>query len=464
MLLDESLKNLSTKLRSGEISSVDLATEAIDRMIAIEPKINSLIFTLDPQEILNQAKEYSRQSALSGIPYVLKDAYVTHNIQTTAASNVLKNYSPQYDATVVRKLKDSQAVMLGKANMDAWGHGGSTENTDFGVTKNPWNLEHVAGGSSGGPAAAIASRLCTFAIGEDTGGSIRNPAGFTNTTGLKVSYGRVSRYGSIAYASSFDTVGPMAKTAEDCAYVLQEIAGLDPYDATTSQRPVDDYLTEISNGISGKIIGLPTEFISEGIDPEIKQIILTAAKEFEALGAQIVEVSLPMLKYAISIYYLLAPSETSSNLGRYDGIRYGQDREKFSLETIRRIMIGTYALSSGYYDQYYKKAQKARTLIIKDYQNVFEKCDFLLAPISPTTAPKIGELISDPVKNLMADIYTVTTNPAGIPALALPAGFTKSKLPVGMQLQGKMFSEKLLLQAGYAYQQVTNWHNERPSL
>ena len=348
--------------------------------------------------------------------------------------------------------------------MDAWGHGGSTENTDFGPAKNPWDITRVAGGSGGGPAAAIVSRMCSFAIGEDTGGSIRNPAGWCSITGLKVTYGRVSRYGSIAYASSFDSVGPPAKTAEDCALILQHIAGQDPHDATSSLLPVGDYLSRLEEGIQGKVIGVPKEFMGEGLDPKVKKLILVAAQKFTDLGAKIEEVSLPTSKYAISVYYLLAPSETSSNLARYDGIRYGNGRDKFTPETMRRIMIGTYALSAGYYDAYYKKAQQARTLIIKDYQKVFTKCDLILSPISPTPPTKLGELINDPVKNMLADIYTVTTNTAGIPALALPCGFTRSGLPIGMQLQGPMFSEEVLLQAGYAYQQVTDWHVRKPQL
>jgi aspartyl-tRNA(Asn)/glutamyl-tRNA(Gln) amidotransferase subunit A len=310
----------------------------------------------------------------------------------------------------------------------------------------------------------VASRDCIFAIGEDTGGSIRNPSGWCNISGLKVTYGRVSRYGCIAYASSFDTVGPMAKSAEDLAYILNHIAGLDKYDATSSPEKVPDYLDGINSGVKGLKIGLPKEFLETGLDPEVKNLILSAAKQYEKLGAIIVDISLPMIKYAISIYYLLAPSETSSNLARYDGLRYGKGRENFSQETMRRIMIGTYALSAGYYDAYYKKAQQARTLIIRDFQNAFQKCDLILAPISPTPATKIGELINDPIKNLLADVYTVTTNPAGIPSLAIPCGFTANHLPVGMQLQGPVFSEKLLLKAGFAYQQETTWHETQPTL
>ncbi|KKU69833.1 MAG: Glutamyl-tRNA(Gln) amidotransferase subunit A, partial [Candidatus Amesbacteria bacterium GW2011_GWA1_47_20] len=403
----------------------------------LNPTINAFITKVDSKAVLDQAKKVKLTTPLSGIPYVLKDAYLTKDLHTTAGSNVLSNYIPEYEATVVHKVNSAGAILLGKMNMDAWGHGGSTENTDYGPTKNPWDITRVPGGSGGGPAAAIAARMCSFAIGEDTGGSIRNPAGWCGITGLKVTYGRVSRYGSIAYASSFDTVGPTAKTAEDCALILQHIAGQDPYDATSSPLPMGDYLSHIKQGVKGKTIGIPKEFMSEGLDSEVRQLVLQAAKQFTDLGAKVEEVSLPTSKYAISVYYLLAPSETSSNLARYDGIRYGNGRDKFTPETMRRIMIGTYALSAGYYDAYYKKAQQARTLIIQDYEKVFSGCDMILSPVSPTPPTKLGELISDPVKNMLADIYTVTTNTAGIPALALPCGFTKTGLPVGMTLTSK---------------------------
>lgn len=449
-LLEESLVVLSQKISTKELSAADLVSACLTNIKKYQPKLNALITETHP-------------TSLHGIPYVLKDAYITKDIRTTAASNVLKDYFPPYDATVVRKLAAS-ACLVGKANMDAWGHGGSTENTDFGPTKNPWDLSRVAGGSGGGPAAAVAARMCLFAIGEDTGGSIRNPAAWCNVTGLKVTYGRVSRYGSIAYASSLDTVGPTAKSAADCAVVLQYIAGKDPFDATSSPLSVPNYVENINAGIKGKVIGLPKEYFGPGLDHEIKTAIDKASRQFESLGAKLVEVSLPSLEYAVSVYYLLAPSETSSNLGRYDGIRFGQNRSHFTLETMRRIMIGTYALSAGYYDAYYLKALQARTLIIKDYKNVFETCDLILAPVTPTSPPKFGELLNDPVKNMLADVYTVTTNTAGIPALALPCGFTSDHLPIGMQLQGPMFSEELLLQAGHAYQSVTSWHHERPHL
>lgn len=458
MIADESILSIAQKIKNRELSQEEVWTECWTQIQKFNPPINALITPVEPKQLEKS------DSFLSSIPYVVKDCYSTKGVRTTCASKVLANYMPPFDATVVTKLKKAGAVLLGKANLDAWGHGGSSENTDFGPVRNPWNLERVAGGSSGGPAAAIASRMCLFAIGEDTGGSIRNPAGWCNITGLKVTYGRVSRYGTIAYASSFDTVGPMAKTAEDCAVVLEIIAGKDPYDASSSSDTRVNYLSEITKDIQGVRLGLPKEFFEAGIDKEVKELVLTAAKKFADLGAKIVDVSLPSLKYAVATYYLLAPAETSSNLARYDGIRFGQARENFTEETMRRIMMGTYALSAGYYDAYYKKAQQARTVIIHDYQEVFNQCEAILAPIMPTPPPKIGELLDDPVKNWLADIYTVTLNPAGLPALALPCGFTKEKLPIGMQIQGRAFEEALLLRLGHAYQQVTDWHKRKPEL
>jgi aspartyl-tRNA(Asn)/glutamyl-tRNA(Gln) amidotransferase subunit A len=449
-LTEESILSLVSKLKSKEIFPDDIMAECQANIIKFNPKINAFITEVKP-EIKGIG------GLLLGIPYALKDSYVTKGIKTTVGSRILADYIPQYSATVVEKLNNNGALLLGKTNMDAWGHGASTENTDFGIVHNPWDLSRVAGGSGGGLAAAIASRMCLFGIGEDTGGSIRNPAGWCNITALKVTYGRVSRYGCVAYASSLDTVGPTAKTAEDCAVVLQIIAGRDPFDATSSNHEVSDYVGGLRKDIKNIKIGIPKEFMAG-------ELILAAAKEFEKMGTTVVEVSLPSLKYAVAAYYLIAPSETSSNLARYDGIRYGKDRSNFTFESVRRIMIGTYALSAGYYDEYYKKAQKVRSLIINDYKKIFETCDVVLAPISSESATKPGELLDDPVKNMMADVYTVTTNIAGIPSLALPCGFTQDGLPVGMQLQGKMFSEDLLLRLGYHYQQVSDWHKKIPDL
>ncbi|MBI3954848.1 Asp-tRNA(Asn)/Glu-tRNA(Gln) amidotransferase subunit GatA [Candidatus Gottesmanbacteria bacterium] len=469
MLADRSISDIAKALRKKEFSCEDLVKECLANIEKYNPQINAFITQIDKDSVISEARQtdtkgFIGESLLYGIPYVLKDSYVTKGIRTTAASNVLKNYLPQYDATVYRKLKEAGAILLGKMNMDAWGHGGSSENTDFSPVHNPWDLTRVAGGSSGGPAAAIAARMCLFAIGEDTGGSIRNPAAWCNITGLKVTYGRVSRYGCIAYASSFDSVGPMAKSAEDCALILEIIAGHDIYDATSSQNAVSHYSQNLDSTLKNITVGMPEEFFQKGLDKEIKQTIEKATKELEKLGAKIKTISMPMIEYAIPVYYLIGPSETSSNLARYDGVRCGESRSNFTSETIRRIMIGTYALSAGYYDAYYKKAQKARTLFINEYRKALEECDVILMPVNPTPPTKIGELINDPVQNLMADIYTVSQNPVGVPSLAIPCGFTKTGLPIGMQLVGKMFAEEKLLQVGYAYQQANKWHNQKPKL
>lgn len=469
MLLDKSIKELAEGLKKKDFSSVDLVSECYENIERLDLKINAFITTVDKEKAIKEAQEKDNHrtanvSPLYAIPYILKDVYVTKGMRTTAASHVLKNYIPQYDATVYKKLTKAGVILLGKTNQDAWGHGGSTENTDFGPAHNPWDLTRVTGGSSGGAAAAISTRMAVFAIGEDTGGSIRNPAAWCNISGLKVSYGRVSRYGAIAYASSFDTVGPMAKTAEDCAVVLEEIAGKDPFDATSSPEAVSKYSSGLSGAVKGLSIGIPKEFYTEGLDPQIKKSIQEAMKEFEKLGINIKGISMPMFDFGIPVYYIIGPSETSSNLARYDGIRFGNGRENFTPETKRRIMIGTYALSAGYYDAYYKQAQKARTLFIKEYQKALAECDVLLMPVNPTPPLKIGELINDPIKNYLADIYTNSQNPVGVPSLAIPCGFTENNLPIGMQLVGKMFSESLLLQVGNAYQQVTQWHKQKPKL
>ena len=464
MLLDKTILELAAGLRSGEFTSVDLVNECYDNIEKYNPQVNAFI-TIIPKEVaLKNAQEVKLNSPLSGLPFVLKDCFVTEGIKTTAASKVLENFIPPYSATIYKKLLDAGAILVGKMNMDAWGHGGSTENTDFGVTKNPWDTSRVPGGSGGGPAVAVSARMAVFAIGEDTGGSIRNPAAWTNTTGLKVTYGRVSRYGAIAYASSFDTVGPVAKTSEDCAVILETIAGLDNLDATSSPKPVPAYSSLLDKKMSEIVIGVPKEFYQDGLDPEIKAAVLQVSTELKKSGAVIKEISMPLFDLCLPVYYLIAPSETSSNLARYDGIRYGHGRDCFTDETTRRILIGTYALSAGYYDAYYKKAQQVRTLFIEEYQKALSQCDILLQPITPNNPPKFGELLSDPLQNLLADIYTVSQNPVGVPSLALPCGFTKSGLPIGAQIVGKMFTEELLLSVGHQFQKTTNYHLQKPKL
>lgn len=467
MLLNKSISELAKLLQDKQISSKDLVLASYEQIERLDSTLHSFITLREKEKVIKEAEEKTNvptESALFGIPFSMKDAYVTKDLRTTSGNIVLDNFIPPFSATVYDKLQSAGSILIGKNNLDAWGHGGSTENTSYQTTKNPWDTTRITGGSSGGPAAAIASRMVSFGIGEDTGGSIRNPSGICNISGLKVTYGRVSRYGTIAYASSLDSVGPMAKSVEDLALILEAIAGVDKKDATSSHCPVPKYSQALQIDLKGKKIGLPKEFFVEGLDPECKEILLAAAKTFERAGAEIIEVSIPYLKYGVSIYYLIAMSETSANLARYDAIRYGNARENFSDETLRRIMIGTYALSSGYADELYKKAQKARTVLIDEFNQAFEQCDVLLSPIIPGKIRKIGELISDPVQNLLEDLYTVPVNLVGVPSLAIPAGFTSDLLPIGMQLIGKKFAEQELFQWGYAYQQMTNWHERMPTI
>ena len=469
MLLDFTISELAVGLRAKKFSSEEIVRECYDTIEKVQPMLNAFITVVDRETALKEARKKDERlkdaiSPLHGLPFILKDSYITKNLITTAASQILKTFVPPYNATIYERLLSAGAILIGKTNMDAWGHGATSENNDFGPVRNPWNVAHVAGGSGGGNAAALAVRMAVFGIGEDTGGSIRNPAAWCNVVGLKVTYGRVSRYGCIAYASSFDTVGPTAKTVEDCAIVLEAIAGKDPNDATSSPDPVGSYAKDIANTVKGSVIGVPKECFTAGLDLEIRDSIQQALKVYESLGVKIREISMPTLDYGVAVYYLIAPSETSSNLGRYDGIRYGTGRSHFTKETMRRIMVGTYALSAGYYDAYYKKAQQVRTLFIEEYKKAFSQCDAILMPVTPTAATKIGETVSDPIKNMLIDYYTVTHNPVGVPSLAIPAGFSSANLPIGMQIVGKMFDESTLFRLAHSYQQVTEWHKKKPPI
>ena len=469
MLIDYPIKKLSDLLQKKEISSVDLVKEAYLRIDDLDQKLHSFITVKDKQIAIKEAEEKDKNrkddsSIIYGLPFTLKDAYVTKDLRTTAGSKILNDYHSPYNATVVNKLFDAGAILIGKNNMDNWGHGASNENTNYEIPHNPWDMERITGGSSGGSAVSVSTRMVPFAIGEDTGGSIRNPSSMCNISGLKVTYGRVSRYGAIAYASSLDTVGPMAKSVEDLSYLLEIMAGHDDHDSTSSKEKVEKYYQYLGKSIKGKVIGLPKEFFSTGLDPEIKKTVLTATQVFEKLGANIKEVSLPHFVYGISIYYLIALSETSSNLGRYDSFRYGDKRELFSNESVRRILLGTYALSAGYADELYKKAQKLRTILIQEYEEALKTCDVLISPVTPSLPSKIGEMISDPLKNLLEDLYTGTVNLVGAPALAIPAGFTEKGLPIGLQIIGKKFGEGELFQIGYLYQQETDWHKRLPTI
>lgn len=463
-------------LREKKFSSVEITKDCLERIKSLNPKINAYLTVCEKEarEAAKHADNLASQGLalqLLGVPFSMKDVYSTKGIKTTAGSKVLENYIPAYNATVYQKLLDAGAVLLGKTNCDAWGHGASTENSDFGVTKNPWNLEYVAGGSSGGSAAALASDMTIFEIGEDTGGSIRMPSSFCSTVGLKVTYGRVSRYGAIAYASSLDSMGPMGKSVEDVSLLLSIIAGKDEKDATSSPLVVQDYASGLKKSIKGLKIGLPKEFFGPGLDKEVREVIEKAIKVLEKLGVEVVDVSIPSTEYGIATYYIIAPSETSSNLARYDGIRFGNDRSSFGDEAKRRIMLGTYALSSGYYDEYYLKAQKVRTLVKQDFEKAFAKCDVILAPVSPTPPFKIGEKMDDPLSMYLVDVYNVLVNLAGVPSLALPCGFSNPStssgrecLPIGIQIIGPQFSESLILNVGYQYEQITNWRKEKPKL
>jgi aspartyl-tRNA(Asn)/glutamyl-tRNA(Gln) amidotransferase subunit A len=444
--------------------------------------LNAFI-TVDPERSLAQARAADARiargeaGALTGIPVAQKDIFCADGWLTTCGSKILSNFIAPYDATIIDKFNRAGAVCLGKTNMDEFAMGSSNETSYYGVVKNPWGSGRVPGGSSGGSAAAVAARLAPAATGTDTGGSIRQPAALTGLTGLKPSYGRVSRYGMIAFASSLDQGGPMCRTAEDCALLLNTMAGFDPRDSTSVDEPVPDYTKSLNDDIKGLRIGLPKEYFSEGLSPEVAQVVQAAIGEYKKLGAQIVEISLPNSRLAIPCYYVLAPAEASSNLSRFDGARYGYRAkdytdlldmycktraEGFGAEVKRRIMIGTYALSAGYYDAYYLKAQQLRRLIAQDFERAFQSCDVIMGPTSPTTAFKIGEKSDDPVAMYLSDIYTISVNLAGLPGMSIPAGFAPDGLPVGLQLVGRYFDEARLLNVAHRYQQATDWHQRTP--
>ncbi len=480
-MFEKTVAELSAALRRKEISSVELTRAFLERINKYKD-LNAFI-TVEPERSLAQARAADARiakgeaGALTGIPIAQKDIFCADGWLTTCGSKILSNFTAPYDATVIDKFNRAGAVCLGKTNMDEFAMGSSNETSYYGVVKNPWDPETVPGGSSGGSAAAVAARLAPAATGTDTGGSIRQPASLTGLTGLKPSYGRVSRYGMIAFASSLDQGGPMARTAEDAALMLNVMAGFDARDSTSVDAPVPDYTKSLGQEINGLRIGLPKEYFSEGLGPEVAQVIQAALGEYKKLGAQIVEISLPNSRLAIPCYYVLAPAEASSNLSRFDGARYGYRAkdytdlfdmycktraEGFGAEVKRRIMIGTYALSAGYYDAYYLKAQKLRRLIAEDFRRAFESCDVIMGPTSPSTAFRIGEKSDDPVAMYLSDIYTISVNLAGLPGMSIPAGFDAAGLPVGLQLVGRYFDEARLLNAAHRYQQVTDWHQRMP--
>jgi aspartyl-tRNA(Asn)/glutamyl-tRNA(Gln) amidotransferase subunit A len=488
MLHGLTLAEAAAGLKEKKFSSVELTEALLNRIKDLNPALNSYV-TVTGDLALERAKKADGLlakggdfSPLLGVPAGLKDIFNTKGVRTTCCSNIIRDFVPPYNATVVDKLNDAGMVLLGKLNMDEFACGASNEHSCFGPAKNPWDKERVSGGSSGGPAAAVAADMAYYTLGTDTGGSIRQPASLCGVTGLKVTYGRVSRSGVTAMASSWDTVGPFGKCVRDVATVLQVIAGHDDRDSTTPPVPVPDYSKGLGESVKGLKIGVPKEYFGEGIDPEVGASVRAAIKDYEKLGAVIKEVSLPYTKYALAVYYIAMPAELSANLARFDGIRYGS-RPKGKVENIvdhyfkvrsegfgdeikRRIMMGTYVLSAGYYDAYYKKAQKVRTLIIEDFKNVFKEVDVLAAPVSPFPAFRIGEKKDDPLAMYLADIFTIPVSCAGVPALSLPCGFTSGskRLPIGLQLIGPQFSEDLLLKAGYAYEQATEWHKQKPAL
>ena len=471
-----------------EISAVQLTRAALDRIQEVEPLVRAFL-KVTPDLALAQAAEADRAleagrgdpratPELSGIPVALKDLFCTRGVETTSGSKILQGFVPPFDATVVARLRDAGAIFVGKANMDEFAMGSSTENSGYFPTRNPWDLERVPGGSSGGSAAAVAAGECILALGTDTGGSIRQPAALCGVVGLKPTYGRVSRYGVIAFASSLDQVGPFSVGVEGTAMLLGAVAGLDPLDSTTAPVPVPDYRRELQGGIEGLRVGVPKEFFVAGTEPDVERLVRAAIQTLAELGAEVGEASLPHTDYGLATYYIIAPAEVSSNLARYNGTRYGLaavdepdmwramdlTRERgFGDEAKRRIMLGTYALSAGYYDAYYLKAQKVRTLIKQDYDRAFERFDVLVAPVSPTTAFKLGEKTADPLAMYLSDVCTLPVNVAGLPGISVPCGFDRRGLPVGLQLIGQPFGEATLLRAAYTYEQATD-HHRRPSL
>ncbi len=472
--------NLScaTKIRDAvcqkKVSAVAVAEAALARIEAVDGALRAFI-TVEPERVLSRARDVDRQAAtgsampLAGVPVAVKDNICTRGLRTTCGSRILEHYVPPYNATAIERLERAGAVVIGKANCDEFAMGSSTENSAFQVTLNPYDLERVAGGSSGGSAVAVAAGMAALALGSETGGSVRQPASFCHVLGLKPTYGRISRYGLVAFASSLDNIGPLATNPRDMALLLSVIAGRDEHDSTSAPVPAPDYLADIDKPVRGMRLGIPKEYFGEGLDPSVKSIIDAALRDAESLGCELVEVSLPHTRYAIADYYIIAPAEASSNLARYDGVRYGfrvpdpqdlSDMYKRSrslglgAEVKRRIMIGTYALSSGYYEAYYGRAMRVRTLIKRDFDKAFATVEALLTPVSPTPAFKVGEKVNDPLAMYLSDIYTVTANLAGIPALSLPCGFTPEGLPVGLQIVGNQFQEGTVLRLAEAYFQA----------
>jgi|YelNatPaOPRAMG01_1025707.scaffolds.fasta_scaffold00484_29 aspartyl-tRNA(Asn)/glutamyl-tRNA(Gln) amidotransferase subunit A len=464
------------RLRRGDITARQVTQAVLDRIAAVDGKVQAYLW-LNPDDALRQAAAADVTKPLGGIPVALKDVINVTGQPCTCASKILQGYIAPYDAFVVRQLKAAGAVLLGRTNMDEFAMGSSTENSSWGTTRNPWDLARIPGGSSGGSAAAVAADEAIAALGSDTGGSIRQPAALCGCVGFKPTYGRVSRYGLVAFASSLDQIGPLTKDVRDCAMLLNVLAGHDALDSTSVPRPVPDYTAALGQDVKGLRIGLPKEYFIPGLDQEVEATVRAAVRQLESLGAEVVEISLPHSEYAVAVYYLIATAEASANLARFDGVRYGlrvagddvndlygnTRGAGFGPEVKRRIILGTYALSAGYYDAYYLRAQKVRTLIRQDFATAFQKCDVIVTPTTPEVAFKAGEKSADPLKMYLSDIFTISVNLAGICGISVPCGFVR-KLPVGLQIIGPAFGEESVLRVAHAYEQATAWHKERPAL
>jgi aspartyl-tRNA(Asn)/glutamyl-tRNA(Gln) amidotransferase subunit A len=471
------------RLRAREISSVELTRAHLDKIESLEPTIHAFI-TVTPERALRDAEAADRALAagetrpLLGIPLAIKDVLSTRGVQTTCGSRILAGYEPIFTATAVKRLEEAGMVLLGKTNMDEFAMGSSTENSSCGVTFNPWDTARVPGGSSGGSAAAVAARMASGAVGTDTGGSVRQPSAFCGVAGLKPSYGRVSRYGLVAFGSSLDCAGPIARTVEDVARLLGVMAGHDPLDSTSAEVPVPDYVSALTGDLKGLRIGVPKQYFIEGMQPHVENAVRAAIDHLQMLGAQIVELDMPHTEYSLPVYYIIAPAEASANLARYDGVRFGARIDKgemwatytatrgegFGAEVKRRIMLGTYALSAGYYDAYYGKAQAVRTLIKRDFDQAFEQVDVIAAPCTPDTAFRIGENTDNPLKMYLEDVFTLPASLAGVCGLSVPCGFSPNGLPIGLQLIGAAFKEENVLRVGHAYEQTTAWHTRAPAV
>ncbi|QKY71484.1 Asp-tRNA(Asn)/Glu-tRNA(Gln) amidotransferase subunit GatA [Lentibacillus sp. CBA3610] len=482
-LFDHSIKQLEKMLHKKEISAEDLVNASYDRINAVDHEVKAFL-TLDEEHARSQAKQLDaapdEEARLMGIPAGIKDNIVTKGLRTTCGSQFLNNFDdPLYNATAIEKLNAEKTVTVGKLNMDEFAMGSSTENSSYTPTRNPWNTDYVPGGSSGGSAASVAAGEVLYSLGSDTGGSIRQPASFCGVVGMKPTYGRVSRFGLVAFASSLDQIGPITRSVEDNARILEIISGHDKMDSTSANVDVPAYTEELTGDVKGMKIAVPKEYLAEGVAPEVKEAVMNALKQYEELGAEWEEVSLPHSKYAVAAYYLLASSEASANLARFDGVRYGvrsdqadnmmdmftySRSEGFGDEVKRRIMLGTFALSSGYYDAYYKKAQKVRTLIKNDFDNILKDYDVVIGPTAPTPAFKIGENIDDPLTMYANDILTIPVNLAGVPGISVPCGFSEKGLPIGLQIIGKPFDENTVYRAAHAYEQATEHHTKRPQL